>query len=393
MKLQQQFLFIFTLVFFYSCNDNFNEQNISIIESELPSVIDLLNEENKAHFSSEELEEMKQLESEYLQVDQTKKSNHRVFIPAGSVDQIQQAVLDVPNGGTIFLKAGTHRVTSTIHVHDKRVNFVGLGTTELILDINPINSKGYVEAGIHFQNAGQSRVTNISFSPAGDIGGTAIFIQESDNAVIYSSSFTDFEHGILIDQTDRSRIYNNTIVGHPRWIASNLTEDVYGVTVVNGEKTILIGNTITNSIFGTWLCGRGGRYFSNTTEGNFIGSILCNVPPFIPLINGDIIGSEVPATNWITAANSSNDNFYTGYSVTDGSTGNMLGWNKASGNAAYDFEVMGDTNFFGFFTPTATNNRILLTDGQVLKDCAERTRVINVGGGIIVDTSQDPCPE
>lgn len=392
MKLHKQFLIFFFLYSLCACTDEYSESQKIIDFTEDISILNLLTEEDKSYFSSDEISEMQNLANEIEQSNTLRKSKNAIYIKAGSVNKIQDAIHSVPDGGMVILNKGTHYSSGTIHIHDKKVRIMGIGKTELIVDTEASTSNGYVQSAIHMKNADKSSVINIDIKPTGDIGGTGIFIQNSDKAIVYFSSIIDHEFGIMVEQSDMTRIYHNRIIGHPRWIASNLAEEVYGIMIVNGKKASIIGNKISNTIFGSWLCDEDGRYFGNKTEGNFIGSILCNIPKYIPLKNGDIIGSDKPATNWVSMSNTSNNNFYTGYSITDGSSGNLLNRNSSSGNAAYDIEVMGDTNFFGFFTPTAKNNRIHLSKGQLIKDCAENTSILRMNKGTIVDTATDSCP-
>lgn len=393
MKQNKQFLLFALFTVLFACSDEFQEP---LKQTEIPdfiSISELLTEEDKSYFTNEELIEMDALAIDLQAGDKQLKAGNTIYIPAGSVNKIQEAIHAVADGGRVVLNAGAHHQTGTIHIHDKKVRLMGLGKTELIVDTEATTTKGYVQSAIHMKDADRSSVINIDIKPKGDIGGTGIFIQNSDKVVVYYSSITDHEFGIMVEQSDMTRIYHNRIVGHSRWIASNLAEEVYGILIVNGKKASIVGNRLSNTIFGSWLCDENGRYFSNTSTSNFIGSILCNIPQYIPLKSGDIIGSEKPATNWVSMSNTSKDNFYTGYSITDGSNGNFLNRNRASGNAAYDIEAMGDTNFFGFFTPTAKNNTVILGHGQTIKDCAENTSIRNANKGTVIDTGVDGCPE
>lgn len=393
MKLHKHLLLCLFFGALFSCSEDYDEPLTHTNSVEVNTITDLLSDEDKTYFTREELAEMESLRDQLNTSSKLLKSRNTIFISAGSNDKIQDAIDAVPDGGMVVLKSGTHYNSGTIHIHDKRVRLIGIGDVELTVDTEATTTKGYVQSAIHMKEADKSLVMNIDIKPKGDIGGTGIFIQNSDQTTICSSSITNYEFAILVEQSDRTRIYQNRIVGHPRWIASNLAEEVYGIMIVNGIKSIIVGNNISNTVFGSWLCDEDGRYFKNTTSGNFIGSILCNIPHYIPLKNGDVIGSDKPATNWLSLSNKSIDNLYTGYSITDGSNGNFLSGNVSSGNGAYDIEVMGDTNFFGFFTPTAKNNKVVLKRGQVIKDCAEDTSILNGSKGTVVDKSEDPCPE
>jgi len=116
--------------------------------------------------------------------------------------------------------------------------------------------------------------------------------------------------------------------------------------------------------------------------------ILCNVPPAV-LISGEVVGSETPATGWHVQKNTSTNAFW-GYAVTDGSDGNVLTNNAASDNTI-DVEVLGDSGFFGFFTPTASNSVIAIGSnrGISIHDCAQNTQVN--GNGNLIDPGDVPC--
>lgn len=393
MKLHKQFLFLVCILLLGSCSDDIGNKDVQTLAVKSASLIDMLTTEDKTHFSDEELAEMEAIPLELSSTEKQLKSGNTIYLPAGSKDRIQHAIHSIPDGGRIVLNAGKHYNSGTIHIHDKKVRLIGLGTTELIIDTQPTDVKGYVYPGIHIKHADFTQIMNINISPKGDIGGTGIFIQGSDKVMIYGSSITDHEFGVLVNNSEGARIYKNRIEGHPRGLASNLEQEVHGIMIVNGKEAIVVGNTLTNHVFGAWLCDAGGRYFSNKSYENFIGSILCNIPQYIPLKDGSIIGSKLPATNWTVMNNRSYDNVYTGYSITDGSNGNYMSRNASKGNGAYDIEVMGDTHFFGFFTPTAKNNQIVLGSNQTIKDCAENTKIYNSSRGVVVDTGEDGCPE
>ncbi len=106
------------------------------------------------------------------------------------------------------------------------------------------------------------------------------------------------------------------------------------------------------------------------------------------LPGGEVIGAEFPATDWIAKWNNCTDNQW-GYLAIDGAMGCKMIHNDASNNAAYDVELAGDSERFGFFTPTSSNCTAIINEPQiVVKDCGLNNTVI---GGTQVDTTLDPC--
>ncbi|MEL6943023.1 MAG: hypothetical protein AAFO82_10165, partial [Bacteroidota bacterium] len=126
----------------------------------------------------------------------------------------------------------------------------------------------------------------------------------------------------------------------------------------------------------------------NTTNGNAVGHILCKVPTAYPLPDGSVVGSKTSATNWLSLYNSASQNAAIGYLVIDGAEQNYLAGNEASGNAVYDIELAGASERFGFPTPPCSSNKVLVGEGQSIKDCGDDNEVI---GGAVVDINVNPC--
>jgi nitrous oxidase accessory protein NosD len=315
--------------------------------------------------------------------------DNEIIIPANSIDALSTAINSIPVNGTIILAAGNHTLSGSAIIN-KKINIRGEDGTKLILGMPALQEVGAIHSGIHFKGGHEATIENIEFVPDDDIGGNVILVENSNNVRISDITMINFEFGILIEKSNNTEINNTTITGHSSW-QPDLSNPVYGLVVVNGDDTKVSKNHFSNCIFGAWNCGKNGSYTDNTTTGNYIGMILCNVPASFPLANGNVIGSDTPATNWSATKNNSFGNFYTGYSVTDGSDGNFLSDNLSSANGGYDYEVLGDSNIFGFFTPTASNTTVILGQGQSIKDCGVNTTIQNASSGIIVDTSIDPC--
>ena len=160
-----------------------------------------------------------------------------------------------------------------------------------------------------------------------------------------------------------------------------------GITNINGNHVLIIENEISGAVFGIFASAKGGISWGNKTSSCFYGQIICNFfGANYP--DGTELKAEESGNHWLVALNESSDNFYAGIVVIDGAHHNTLLANTGSGNAAYDVDLVGPTERFGFFTPTSSKNRVYSYNDQVIKDCGEDNKVV---GGIQVDTTVDPC--
>ena len=224
--------------------------------------------------------------------------------------------------------------------------------------------------------------------PASEVGGTGILVDNSEQAFLERNTLKDFEFGILIEQGNFAKVVNNKVNTTLAWSTGALPF-AHGLTVINGDNTRIFGNIFTNSFFGAWTCDESGLYLGIMTTSNFIGNILCNVPMgAFPLSDGRMLGSENPGTNWLTLYNKSFGNVNTGYLIIDGAAQNYLVGNVAGNNGAYDFEFAGDSERFGFLTPTSIGNRAFISNEYTVKDCGIDNEIT---GGIVIDVADDPC--
>ncbi|MEM9888690.1 MAG: hypothetical protein AAF849_22530 [Bacteroidota bacterium] len=78
----------------------------------------------------------------------------------------------------------------------------------------------------------------------------------------------------------------------------------------------------------------------------------------------------------------------TGYLIIDGAAENYLVGNVAGNNGTYDFEFAGDSERFGFLTPTSVGNRAFISNEYTVKDCGIDNEIT---GGIVIGVADDPC--
>lgn len=344
-----------------------------------------LPEEAKTRFSEAELIELDNLLA-YGTLPDELESRTVVELPADSEDALADAIAEAGEGGTVILKAGNHFESQTVLIN-QRVFIQGEEGAFLISDVLPAEQVGFVQPALHISDADNVVVRGITFQPSASVGGSAILIDNAERTFLVRNTINDFQFGILVEQGDFARIVNNKINTTLAWTTGDINI-AHGLIIANGDQTRVIGNQITSSFFGAWTCDKSGLYLGNTTTGNYVGNILCTVPPALPLADGRIVASETPAENWLTFYNRSTQSITAGFLVIDGANNNYLAGNEASENGAYDYELAGDSERFGYPTPMSFENRLVARTGQTVKDCGEENEVI---GGVLVDTGDDFC--
>lgn len=310
-----------------------------------------------------------------------------VEVAAGSIDAIEAAVQEAGVGGTVVLKAGDHVVNGRARI-EHRINLIGEDGATLILNHGGTTMlPETMDRGLQLLGASRSIIKNVSFVAGGDIALSALYIYNSDRVVVRENTFHNFELSISVNQSDFVHIAKNKIVGNSTWQTGG--PSVLGVTVINGRSANVVDNDISNCVFGIWCCDKGGVSWGNLCYGNLYGQIVCKVPEGSAVDDdGNGIFAEYPGNHWLVAMNRSPNNFYGGIVVIDGANHNVLLANTGGGNGAVDVDLVGDSERFGFFTPTSIKNRVYSFNDQTIKDCGENN-IVN--GGILVDDATLPC--
>ncbi len=301
------------------------------------------------------------------------KSN-RITIPAGSRNALASAIEQIDHNGVIRLAAGDHQQVGTLTI-SKPVNIIGApGARLLISGTTPLGVGPVVEGGIHVFKTEFVRIRNLEIVPVGGEGATAILVQNAPYTFISRVVAKDWQNGVVAEQSPKLYVERSTFVGSSQW-QTNPEFPVFGIVVVNGERATVFNNTISNTVFGIWACDKFGRLGYNKLSGNVNGIELCKVPVSFPLPNGDVVGSEFPATRWLTYHNESSNNFNNGIEVIDGANSCLLVNNTAIDNGALDYEFAGPTGRYGFAAPTSISNRAFLARTSTWADCGESNRV------------------
>jgi len=392
MKIKPIFLAI-PMALLFSCT----QEQLDVAPASTPthtfSSIDLdegvskwLNDEQQARFSEAELVELDAL---LMRDELPNEVENRsvVEVPADSENALAAAIAEAGEGGMVVLKAGNHFESSTVNIN-QRVTIRGEKGAVLISDVKPLSQVGFVQAALHIQGANNVAIFGLTIQPATAPGGTGILIQNARRSFVVRNTMNDLQIGVFVEEGDQTRIARNTFNTSLGWATGELITAA-GVIISNGDQVRIVGNTATTGFFGVFSSDEDGLYLGNRTSGgNAIGQILCKVPTAYPLPDGSVVGSQTSATNWLSLYNESSQNAAIGYLVIDGAERNYLAGNEASENAVYDIELAGASERFGFPTPPCANNKVLVGEGQSVKDCGDDNEVI---GGVSVDTDANPC--
>ncbi|MEO0733272.1 MAG: right-handed parallel beta-helix repeat-containing protein [Bacteroidota bacterium] len=299
----------------------------------------------------------------------------RTEIPAGSRNALAGAIAAARPGAVIRLAAGDHFQDGTLTI-SKPINIIGApGARLLLAGTSPYPTEAaFLVPAIHVLKTEFVRIRNLELVPVGGEGGTAILVQNAPYTFVSRVTANDWQAGVVIEQSEKVYVERSTFTGSSQW-QTIPGFPVYGVVVVNGPQATIHNNDFANHVFAVWACDKRGRLSFNRFGGNFNGIELCKVPVAFPLPDGQVVGSEFPATRWLVYHNQSNDNFNNGFEVIDGANNCLLVNNTATGNGALDYEFAGVTERYGFVAPTSSRNRAFLKGGSRWADCGERNFV------------------
>ncbi len=315
-------------------------------------------------------------------------------IPAGSVNALAAAIAGACDNGVIYLKAGVHTESAAVLVN-KPVKFIGETGAVLKLNaafslIDPVTNEYILHPGLHLLNTSNVLVQNLDIQPTGTDGGTAIFMENAPGSCVLKCGITNFQYGVLVQNSDRVAIMQNHIKASGLWQTGGIPEAL-NVVIINGKSAYVADNEVENALFGIWACDQWGTCERNNAHGNAIGLICCKVPPggfFTPA--GVAIGADQPGNHWKISQNTSTGNFDNGIMVIDGAHHNRIWNNQVHGNGlapfagtATDIEIFSDSHLFGFLTPAAHDNFVDASSdvATTIRNCSSGNTV--VGGHLV----------
>ncbi|HNR07012.1 MAG TPA: right-handed parallel beta-helix repeat-containing protein [Saprospiraceae bacterium] len=384
MKALSLFALISLVLVFTNCN---RDQDLTLVPDDpsqaaqawTPSegMSPFLSAETRAQMPAEDLEFVDRILKNPSE-DMLRSRGAEVHIPAGSVNALQAAIDAANPGDVIVLDAGDHSESGSIKIN-KPVTLMGETGTKLIFS-NLLPGATFTSAIQVVAGAEQTVIRNIHFTSTDPISGVCIFADALSQVKILRNIFENFVFTIVGYQAQRFIISQNKItVG---------TGGAHGIMLSDGDQNIAVLNEISNGMFGIFAGGTNGISFSNTTNNNLYGQVLCKVPPGQIIIDGTSLDTQGPTVNWSVKYNEAHNNLAAGYLVVDGSHNNFLIFNNGFGNGTYDIELTSDTERFGFLAPASHNNRVVAYRWLTVKDCGDHN-IVN--GGKRVSIILDPC--
>ncbi len=335
-----------------------------------------------------ETEEALEAFAQHLENNPAQNRHRVIHLRKGSHNQLQAIVDASKPFDHIIIDKGAHYEDKTVYIHHPLFIQGEEGATLYSgVQAIPTFDAGLLQPAIHVLNTRRVMIWNVDFKPIHEAGGIGVLIEQSKRCLVAKSSFYDFQSGIATQHGDYAYIWKNEVHSTPKGFTGEVA-DVYGIWIINGDKVRVVDNVVTNSIFGIWSCDLEGLAARNECYNNFIGMILCNVPPAYQLPSGTV-GSENPGSRWLYRDNYSHDNVEVGILVIDGAADNRVYRNRGGNNGTYDIDVSGPSSRFGFPVPGSFRNRINSTDysNTTIRDCGEDNTII--GGTLIKDAVCD----
>ncbi|MEL7377472.1 MAG: right-handed parallel beta-helix repeat-containing protein [Bacteroidota bacterium] len=337
--------------------------------------------------------EQAQLDQEIaaIEAEEIGTSRSTVTLEAGSVDGLQNAIDQAGPGGTVVLESGDHFESGTVLI-EHQISIVGEEDARLVFETDPIEVLGFIEPALHFKNAPRSRVRGVVMEVSTEVGGAAIVLEDSDRTVITRNVISEYQFGILVQNSDFIYAIRNEIAASTLWQSQTIIVQSFGVVVANGSRARIYSNELSGGITGVWACDRLGNIAGNEFFGNLQGIILCKVPEEYSYLlpDGQLVAAESSATRWSVFNNDAHNNIFYGYQIIDGAIDNFLVKNQASNNGNGDYEFAGETTRFMLINPSPTSetNIAWIDNKNTYLDCGLDN---NIFGGIEMDNTGDAC--
>jgi len=310
-----------------------------------------------------------------------------VIVPAGSVDALAAAIAQAGDAGTVILESGVHTESGTVEVN-RSTTIAGWPGAVLVSTSDPLANP--VQPALWVHGAANVVVRGLEIKPSGPVGNMGILLQNAPNASVLMNNVHDFVYGVIVEQSDHAKVWSNRVACTTAWQTGAVPE-AHGIIVVNGQQCLIAKNDVRDALFGIWPCDRGGRAIANRITGCFVGLILCKVPTgALTTPDGLVAGAAQSAANWLVQRNETFGNFTDGILAIDGANASTIVDNDSHDNGTYDVEMSGDSFRFGFLTPSSFDCRFIAGSfpNVRVKDCGNGNSIV---GGVVVDTSTDPC--
>jgi len=362
---------------------------LSIYSCQKESIEELLPESNllstettdeSAYFKINTLEDLATFEELFVQNEKATSRSHFhgnvVHVPSNSKNAIQAAINSAGHYGVVYLEKGNHYEEQSIFITHP-VFVVGRAGATVISSI-PLGKTG-IESSLFIINE-TNRVTiwGVALVGTGNEASAGISVISTSNTVLAKNTIKNFQNGIGLYKGNKALIWKNNIVATPRGLARQISPTA-GVVVLSGPDIRILQNKISACVWGLLISDKDGLIQSNELFGNFLGVVLDFIPPVVEAPNGDLVGSEFPATNWTVQNNYSHDNFDLGYVVSFGANNNKLINNRGGNNGRFDLVLdTGRINDFGMPGPASFDNFVDTGNNKnfTIVDCGNNNEVV-----------------
>ncbi len=310
-----------------------------------------------------------------------------IMIPANSVDALQAALAQVASGGAIVLRRGTHTEHQTVTI-TKPVTIAGETGAVVYFDTAADPLDVTLQPALYVRDTDGVSIGGLEIRPLTGSGNTAILVRNAPGVNLRRNSIHDHQNSIVIDGSDFCHVTENVIVSASAWRTGALAA-AEGIVFVKGANPYIDLNECSDASTGVRLTGPAGRFLHATIHNCADGIVLGRVPAGrFRLADGTLIGNDDVCDAWTVQSSSVTANSGSAFVVIDGARGNTLNGNTASGNARYDYELVGSTTRLGYCAPGSHDNIVYAETGNLVKDCGDAN---SITGGLLVDTNVDPC--
>ncbi len=250
----------------------------------------------------------------------------------------------------------------------------------------------YTSSASNSQGADFVQIRNLTIvpDPTRGYGELAIAVNQSDYAYIRGNDIQQFANGVYAQNAAYILVLHNTAEG----VISDGAPQVLsaGFLHASGAYGAYARNTSNDFNYGQFHCDANGLMWKNLGTNGLTSSLtLCKWAKLSLFPNGDTIGADISATQWLVIDNKA-DNCGNGYDIFDGANNNLLISNQSINPGVYDVTFSGDVVIppFGLLPAVFDNTYIGgFYPGQLVKDCGINTTIF---GANVVDLTVDPCP-
>ena len=300
-----------------------------------------------------------------------------VYVPAGSVDALQDAIDEAGWGGKVIVESGEHWESETV-VIDHTVRIIGQDGAKVYFNTS---DKGFVlfnyyemDPAIYIKNANFVWVQGLEIVPKKSAGSVGIYLERAQYARIKDNTIMNHYFGIVINEnSNNSGVYDNTLIND-----FGVFESGMGLVNIDGRSTKIKGNYFSGFRFGVFASDSRGVLMNNEFDDNpDTGVILCTFQGDIKLPNGKALEKANSCSKWKLVNNDSHDNDGFNYFLIDGANHNFLVNNKASNAGLQDVFLAPPLIINGAPALPASNNFVVNPSNSIVyRDCGEDNTVL-----------------